>query len=175
MSNAVSDVNQWYAVHVRHRNEFKISEYFREIFGFHSIVPSHKIWKWKKGVKNVGIKPILCNYVFLKLNIKDFNWGQVFTNHGVYDFVRKGGRPAAIPNEQIECLEKLGVSDKPVHELGHIKFNKNDRVVVVGGALKGAVGNYIGNGSDSGRFIVCLDLFQRALSTELEAEMVQPF
>lgn len=165
----------WYAVSVRHQNEFKISEIFREKLGLETRVPSQKVWKKKNGKKIVYTRPLLSTYVFMLANLKAINWRLLFSPNGVFGIVRKGSVPAPIPEEQIRCLEKLGESEKPVYECDLSKLKQYDKVEVINGPLMGAVGNFIKINKKTGRFVVVLDLFKRALETELEIDFVKPY
>lgn len=167
--------SSWYAVQVRSQSEFKILRTFREKLGLNARIPARKVWKRKNGQKFFIEKPLLTTYVFVCANLKRINWRLLFSPSGVFGIVRQGGVPAPIPEEQIFSLEKLCESDFPVYEIDYQKLGMDDRVEVVDGPLRGAVGNFLKHDNKTGRFVVALDLFRRTLVTELEADLVRPF
>lgn len=167
--------SRWYAVKVRARNEFRVSKVFQNNLNLTTIVPCHKIWKRKKGVKIAHTRPLLSNYVFIRANLGQMNWKLFFSSGGVFGIVRNVAGPAAIPDDQVKLIERLGVANEPVYEVPLSAFILHQKVEVIDGPLKGAIGHFIEISKKTGRFIVCLDLFKRALVTELEVDLVRPF
>lgn len=165
----------WYAVYVRPQNELKISRIFRDKLGIETNVPMQKVWKRSNGKKIIRIRPLLSNYVFILTNIKTIDRRLLLSPNGVFGVVQSGGIPAPIPDEQIYSMEKLSEVDRPVYEVDYAKLNVNDKVEVVDGPLKGAVGSFFKINEKTGRFVVCLDLFKRTMITELETDFVRPY
>lgn len=165
----------WYAVFVRPQNELKISQIFHDKFGIETSVPMQRVWKRSNGKRVIKTRPLLSTYVFILTNIKTLDRRLLFSPNGVFGVVQSGGKPAAIPGEQIHSLEKLSEIEKPVYEVDYAKLNVNDRVEVVDGPLKGAIGRFFEINEKTGRFVVCLDLFKRALVTEVETDLVRPY
>lgn len=175
MSNLESPGCSWYALQVRHQNEFKLSRIFFEKFGIKTLVPAQRVWKRRFGRKIVHTRPLIASYVFMMANLDALNKRLLYSLSGVFGMVCQGGVPAEIPYQQIQCLEKMSQSDKPVYEIELSKLKLNDRVEVIDGPLKGAVGNFIKIDNKTGQFVLSLDLFKRVLLTELEAEFVRPY
>lgn len=166
--------NSWYAVRVRPKNEFRVSELLRQKIGIKSRVPSQKVWKLKNGEKIVKTRPLLASYVFILSDLGKIDWKQFYSIGGILGFVKSGKKPASIPETQLNDIEKFVLSESPVHEIDYSKLNNGDRVEVVEGPLKGAVGNYLKLSEKTGKFVVRLDLFKRALVTELSEGFVRP-
>ena len=176
MSEVPLDANdlKWYAVKVRSKNELKVSKIFSERLGIKTSVPCQKVWKRADGLKKVSVRPLLSTYVLFFANIDNINWRLFFSPPGVFGVVRQNGVPAEIPVDQIESLMTLASSDEPIYDIPYAELTSNQRVEVVRGPLVGAVGHFIKVSKDAGRFIVSLDLFKRALVTELDADLVRP-
>lgn len=176
MSN-VTDCNStdWYALYVRHQHEYKISRLLRERLGIESLVPSRKIWKKKGGRVEVFKKPLLGAYVFYRKNLEAIDWRLLYTIQGIISPVRFGGAPAAIPDEQVTSVEKLGDSGAMIHEMEHRKLKPSDRVEVIDGPLKGAIGYFLQTNIDTGNFMVSVDLFQRSLVTEVDPGYIRAY
>jgi transcription antitermination factor NusG len=108
-------------------------------------------------------------------NLNQINWKLFFAAGGVFGIVRDNSGPVPIPVDQMASFEKLGLATEPVYEIPLSAYKPNTRVEVIGGPLCGALGNFIGKSKKTGQFIVCLDLFKRALVTELEADLIKPY
>lgn len=164
----------WYVAYVRHQNEYKIAKLFRKLFGINVCVPSRKIWRKRNKHVEVIARPLLKTYVFFQVEMEDKKWTKIFMVDGVIDVVRLMGKPAAIPEGQIATLKKLGNSGQIVHEIEYTKLKSYDMVKVAHGPMKGAQGYFIKSDESTGKFIVKLDLFQRALETEVDARFIRP-
>ena len=175
VSNLRAEGCNWYAVRVRNRSEQNLSLIFREKLGLQSKVPLQKTYKLHNGIKVINLRPILATYVFILTNLKMLNWRMLFSPSGVFNLVSCNGRPAAIPDEQISILEKLGQSERHVYEVEYGRLQPADRVEVIDGPLKGALGNFIKTNDRTGRFVLSLDIFRRTLITELEADFIKPY
>lgn len=165
----------WYALRVRHQNEFSVSDFFRKRFGIQANVPAREVWKRKNGLKVAVAKPLLSTYVFIEAKWEAIEAKIMFSHKGVLGFVRNNGNLAVIPNEQVQTLERLTSSKAPVYELPYSKLKEGERVHVVAGPLAGAIGNFVRISPKTGRLIVSLDLFKRTLVTELESDLLAPY
>ncbi|MGK7344532.1 MAG: transcription termination/antitermination protein NusG [Candidatus Nitrospinota bacterium M3_3B_026] len=164
----------WFALYVRYQNEHKIASYIREKLGMDSRVPSRKLWRRRNGRMEFVSKPLLETYVFIRAGRETDDWRRVYRAGGVIDIVRQGRAPAAVPESQIESLERLCDSGLPIHEAEYKRFRAGGLVEVVDGPLRGAVGRFLGSDERTGRFVVNIDLFNRALQTEVDARSVRP-
>ncbi|MBI5815576.1 MAG: hypothetical protein HZB29_08190 [Nitrospinae bacterium] len=164
----------WYAVYVRHQSEYKISSVIRDKLGIESLVPSLTLWKKRGNRESVITKPVFGSYVFIKTNLRAINLRLLYSINGIFDLVRQGGAPAPIAEKEIESVNVMLASGAHLHEMEFSRRLKPyDRVEVTGGPLAGAVGYFMRTNIKSGRFVVSLDLFNRALVTELEADLVK--
>lgn len=165
----------WYALFVKTQNEFAVSRILSGKFDIQALVPARKVWKkYKRGVQVVN-KPLFSSYVFVKLDLAERSWRNIYRINSVFDFVRQGGGPAAIPEEQVLNSLKIGESGNPVHEMEYLKgLRPHDRVEVVEGPLTGSIGHFIEASKEIGKFVISVDLFHRSLMTELEAKSVRP-
>ena len=176
MSTSGLELGQdWYAVRVRPKNELRVSKLFREKFGICSRVPCQKVWKIRDGARIERVRPLLSTYVFILSDLEKINWRLFYSVEGILGFVIFLGKPASVPQQQLVDIEKLGMSDAPVHEIDYSKLTSGDRVEVIEGPLKGAVGNYQKLNGKNGKFVVKLDLFKRTLVTEMAEGFIRPF
>jgi len=173
---SISDNDKcWYAIRVRTNNEHRVSSLLKDKLEIISEVPSQTVWKYRNGRKITATKPLLSTYVFVYLDIKKFCMKTFFSIGNIFGFVSNHGKPAPIPDRDISALKRLSVSDKPVYEYSYNKLIHGEKVVVVGGPLRGAIGTIIEIDQHKGQFVVALDFFKRALVTELEFGVIQAF
>lgn len=175
MDASVNNGLGWYALRVRPQNEFSVSDFFRKRFGIQANVPSREVWKRRNGLKVAVTKPLLSTYVFVEAKWEAIENKIMFSHKGVLGFIRNNGNLAVIPHEQVQAIEKLTRSSAPVYDLPYSQLTVGERVHVVAGPLAGAVGQFVRISAKTGRFIVSLDLFKRALVTELESDLLEPY
>lgn len=170
----IKDCFHWYSARVMHQNEFRVSEFFQKELGLKSIVPRQRVLKRKNGIIHSFIRPLLSNYVFFLAKYNKIHWPLFYSPKGVMGVVCFKGRPATIPEEQVLSLDKVCKSDEPAYEIDYKKLKRDERIEVVDGPLKGAIGNYIKTSDKKGKFLVSIDLFKRTMITELEVGFFQP-
>jgi len=94
----------WYALYTRPRHEKKVFEQLTEK-GVESFLPVvERMRQWKDRKKKVQI-PLFNSYVFVKIDLKD-RYTSLQT-YGVVRLISFGGKPAAIPDWQIEQLQRV--------------------------------------------------------------------
>lgn len=177
MSN-ISDVEfpRWYALNVRYQSEYRIADILKQKIGIEVAVPSRPVWSGRAGKRISRMRPLLDTYVFIQANLARIELKRLYSVSGVVDFVRSHStrKPASIPGEQIDALVLMAEAEIPVHEIEYrSKLKENDEVDVVGGPLVGSVGRFLRADSVSGRFVVLLDLFNRALVADVDARHVR--
>lgn len=163
----------WYALFVRSQNEISISKLLMEKGGIKTLVPKRKVWKKVGGKIKILEKPAFSSYVFIHLDISRIKWRNIFNINGIFDFVRLGGCPVAIPDEQIKSVEILLSSGGLVHEVEHKRLKSHDRVEVIDGPLRGATGSFIRSDLNSGNLVVNIDMFERSLTTQVDSQLVR--
>ena len=95
---------EWYALYTRPRHEKKVHDQLVEK-GIVSFLPLIKtVRQWKDRKKKVEM-PLFTSYVFVKIDLK-FRYDALQT-HGVVRMVSFSGKPASIPDWQIEQLRQV--------------------------------------------------------------------
>lgn len=172
---SIANEFKWYALFVKTKNEFSVSNLLNQKLNIKTLVPSKRIWKKRDKEIKIIEKPLFNSYVFVNLNLWDKAWRKIYLCTSVFDIVRLSGQPASIPEDQVLSAAKVCESERPVHEMEHnSNLKPQDRVEVIDGPLYGAFGHFIKANKELGMFIVQVDLFQRSLVTELEASAVRP-
>ena len=143
---------RWYAVYTFPRAEKQVADRLNEaaIEVFLPLQKTYRVWSDRKKLVE---KPLLTSYVFVKVHARHFP--RVYTDNGVVKFVSFEGRPAPIPQEQIDNLRLIVNSDAEI-EVSREDFALGDRVEVVHGSLVGLKGELIKIGRTN-RVIIRVD------------------
>jgi len=125
---------RWYAVYTKSRTEKKV----KEEFGFKNIecyLPIHKqLRQWSDRKKWVE-KPLISGYIFVRIPYKDHL--RVLQTDGVVSFVRFDGKPATIPDSQIENLKKILRESEIRLEVTREDLTIGEKVRIAAGPLLG--------------------------------------
>lgn len=143
---------KWYAVYTKPRAEKLVFSRLVEE-GVEAFLPLQKTFRKWSDRKKLVEKPLLSSYIFVKVVPVDFP--KVYKTIGVVKFVVFEGKPASIPQKQIDNLRLLINSDAEI-EVTSVKFEKGDNVEVVNGSMVGLTGELIKVGGKK-RVIVRID------------------
>jgi len=159
---------RWYALSVRHQHEqaVRAALVFR---GFDVVAPTYRARRrWSDRVKEVDL-PLFSGYVFCR-----FPFAQrvrVMDAPGVARVVEFGGAPAEISDAEIEAIQAVAASKLPVRPWPYLKLG--DRVRIEHGPLRGLKGILLREEvREQWRLVIGVEMLQRSLAVELEAEMV---
>ena len=147
---------KWYAIYTNPRAEKQVNERLVEA-GIETFLPLHKTYRRWSDRKKLIEKPLLSSYVFVKVVPVDFP--KVYTTQGVVRFVSFEGKPAWIPQNQIDNLRLIVNSDADI-EISSEKFAPGDNVEVINGSLIGLIGELIKTGGKN-RVIVRIDKLEQ--------------
>ncbi|HPR32621.1 MAG TPA: UpxY family transcription antiterminator [Prolixibacteraceae bacterium] len=132
-----SNSKAWYAVYTKSRAEKKVQLEF-DYQGIEAYLPlQRKLRQWSDRKKWVEV-PLISGYIFVHISRKEYE--SVLKTQGVVSYVRFEGKPAVIPDEQIEWIKRmLRQSDIPV-QLHRETFTVGDQIQVIAGPLIGIRG-----------------------------------
>jgi transcription antitermination factor NusG len=150
--------DKWYALYTHPRAEKQVYQRLIEksVVTFLPLQKTYRMWSDRKKLVE---KPLLSSYIFVKTRSKHFP--EVYKTQGVVKLVTFEGRPASIPQKQIDNLRLLINSDEEI-EVSSEKFAQGDNVEVVSGSLVGLTGELIRIGSKN-RVIVRIDRLDQNL------------
>ena len=160
---------EWFAVRTRARHEVTVSRQLvsKDVEGF---LPTFPKWsRWKDRKKRIDW-PLFPGYCFVHIDLRDSL--PVLKCSGVVGLVSFEGRPAPIPDLQIESVRTLIASHLPYDPCPLVR--EGDRVEVVHGPLKGVVGRLVRKGSHA-RLVLSVDLIGQGVSVEVDAADVRPY
>ncbi|MBI5219573.1 MAG: UpxY family transcription antiterminator [Bacteroidia bacterium] len=130
---------RWYAVYTKSRFEKKVLQYLKEK-GIEVYVPLEKrLRQWSDRKKWVE-EPLIRCYAFVRIIWKDYR--EVLNTHGVVRFVYFLGKPAPIPDDQIQTMKDI-IENKIDVEVSSEFFKPGVPVEIIYGPLKGRKGEFI--------------------------------
>ena len=152
VKQVIGSDKKWYALYVQPRKEKVVD---RELTkrGYESYLPLRKeLHQWKDRKKMVEC-PLFNSYVFVRI-FENQQW-DVLQVPGAGRFVWFGGRPAAVPDYQIESV-KILLERSVDFDLENEYIEKGDLVRIEGGNFAGLTGmvKYCDNGP---KFVVAID------------------
>ena len=149
----------WYAVYTRSRSEKRLMELL-SAKGIEAYVPLHKVVRQWSDRKKVVEEPLIRSYCFVKVESPDYY--EVLNTPGAVRYVWFSGRPATIPERQINILKSITNSVVETESLPDT-FRPGARVRVNGGPLKGLTGELV-TISNKKKVILRLDQLQQVIS-----------
>jgi len=130
---------EWYAIYTKARNEKKVHERLLEQ-GVESYLPLVKtLRQWSDRKKWVEV-PLLSSYVFVK--VPQHQLREVIQVDGAAKYISFEGKPAAIPDKQIDNLRLLVNGEADIEVTGE-RLSPGDPVEVTTGSLRGLTGELI--------------------------------
>jgi transcription termination/antitermination protein NusG len=156
-----SDKLRWYAVYTAPRAEKKVSERFSEAGIEHYLALQKVKRRWSDRVKEVLV-PVVNGYIFVRISATDFI--KVTNIYGAIAFVREGGQPVPIPDNQMDNLRLMvECSDEPV-EFSMENFERGESISINKGPLQGMIGELI-EVKGKHKVLVRLERFGSAVTT----------
>jgi len=130
---------KWYALYTKPRWEKKVAEDLtqRKIENY---CPINKVVRQWSDRKKIVLEPLFTSYVFVKTTDKMFS--EIRSVRGVINLVYWLSKPAAIRNEEIDCIKNF-LRDYDNVKLEKIQIHINDTVRVMNGLLMEYEGNVI--------------------------------
>jgi transcription antitermination factor NusG len=159
----------WYAVWTRSRHEAAVFLQLQEK-GIEAFLPTVTRWsRWKDRRKRIDW-PLFPGYCFTRIDPEDSL--AVLKCSGVVTLVSCEGRPAAIPDREINSIRTLVESQLRFDPCPLIR--EGDLVEVAWGPLKGVVGRLVRKGANA-RLVLSVDLIGQGVSVQVDAADVRPY
>jgi transcription antitermination factor NusG len=159
---------EWWAVYTRHQHEKNVAENFSRN-GLEVFLPLYSVVRqWKDRKKHLSL-PLFPCYVFLRGESE--RRVQVLSTPGVHSIVMIAGRPAPIPEVEIEAIRRA--VESPLGIEPHPFLRRGDWVRIKSGPLADIEGILIRRKS-SYRLILSAELLQKSIAVEVDAFSVEP-
>ena len=165
-----ADLAGWFAVWTKSRHE-QIVRTQLEQKAIEAFLPTVTRWsRWKDRKKKVDW-PLFPGYCFAQFDPDDVL--PVLKCSGVVNIVSVEGRPAAIPEYELESIRLLVGSDLQFDPCPLIR--EGMMVEVVHGPLRGVVGRLLRKDVRKASLVLSVDLIGQAVSVEVDAADVKPY
>jgi transcriptional antiterminator RfaH len=161
-------IPHWYAVFTKPRSEAQATEQLQnqQYVGF---FPKIRVLKRRAGQVKTLEEAMFPRYVFVRLTPGADNFAPIRSTRGVIDLVRFGGRPAYLPDDFIENLQRCCTD-------GAIDFTDDglspgEQIEVAHGPFEGAIGSLAKIKAED-RVIVLLNVMGRQTQVDLPRDSV---
>jgi len=165
------ELDHWYTLYTRSRHEKQVAEFLQRQ-RVETFLPLRRTWSSRQDRKVTIQVPALPGYLFVRCTLYAETRALIKRASGVLRLVEHAGRPAAIPNNQIQSLRSALAAS--FNAEGHPFLRVGDRVRVVRGPMLGAEGFLVRVSENRHRLVIAVDYVNQALSVEIDAHCVEP-
>jgi len=161
-------VERWYATYTNPRHEKSVAQQMqlRQIDCFLPLYRSVRRWKDRRKELNL---PLFPGYVFVRIPLVERL--RVLTLPGVVRIVTFQGRPAPLPDSEVEALQQG--FQKNVWLRPHPFLRAGQRVQVRNGPMAGVEGILVRR-KDKIRIVLSIELLMRSVAVEVDEADVEP-
>jgi transcription termination/antitermination protein NusG len=165
-----SSESHWFAIWTRSRHEQLVREQL-ERKRFEAFLPTIQRWsRWKDRKKRVDW-PLFPGYCFARFDPADTL--PILKCMGVVNIVSFEGKPAAIPEIELDSIRLLVASELQFDPCPLI--HEGMMVEVVHGPLRGVVGRLVRKDAPRARLVLSVNLIGQAVSVEVDAADVKVY
>lgn len=168
LPNLAENDARWFAIYTHSRHEKSVAKQFAERH-LESFLPLYrKVHQWAKQSRVTLDLPLFPNYVFAHFAAQ--RRAAVLAVPGVLGIVGHGHISSALPDAEIEALRSGLV---PGRIEPHPYLMVGERVRIRAGSMEGLEGILVRK-KNGLRVVLTLDLIQRSVAVEVDAEDVEP-
>lgn len=160
----------WYALYTKSHYEQKVYQGLTDK-SIEAFLPRIETLSRRKDRRKIISLPLFPGYVFFRIPWDLKIYWEVLKTNGVVRTLTREGTPIPIPEEEILSVRIALDSLLPLFPHPFVK--EGDRVVIEGGPLKGAQGVFLSREGKMGKFIVGIELLNRAVAVEIEPEFIR--
>jgi transcription antitermination factor NusG len=161
---------EWFAIWTRSRHEQVVREQLEQK-NVQAFLPTVTRWsRWKDRKKKIDW-PLFPGYCFARFD--PAHSLPILKCTGVVNIVSVEGKPAAIPEVELDSIRLLVGSELQYDPCPHVR--EGLMVEVVHGPLRGVVGRLLRKDLSRARLVLSVDLIGQAVSVEVDAADVRPY
>ena len=159
---------KWIAVRSKPRSEKIVSIELskKNIESFLPVVKKRQQWSDRK--KWVEF-PLFPSYVFAKIELKDSIY--ILNTHGVSTIVKFGDRVITIDDKVVNSIKLALKGEYHLHPMKY--FTIGDRVSVIDGPMKGAIGIVETKHKNENRLVIKIEALQQAITVHINSEYLE--
>ena len=158
----------WYAVYTRSRSEKRLMELLTAK-NIEAYVPLRRVLHQWSDRKKLLEEPIIRSYCFVKVSGEEYH--DVLNTPGAVRYVWFGGRPAVIPEHQINSMKIIAGANIGVECIPD-NFQPGIQVRVSGGPLTGLTGELVSI-SNKQRVLIRIDQLRQVLTLSISPMMLE--
>jgi transcription elongation factor/antiterminator RfaH len=161
----------WYATYTRSKHEQKVNDRL-EKKNIETFLPLIERWSRRKDRRKKILLPLFPGYLFIRAEMDARTHLEILKTDSVVRILCYDGKPAPIPDEQIDAIQiliKNGMAVSP-----HPYLREGMKVRVVNGPLNGLEGILIKAKPNKHRLVLSVDLIQESVSVEIDELDVEP-
>ncbi len=158
----------WYALKTKPRAEKKVNERLQEINITTYLPLTKELRQWSDRKKWVE-EPLFRGYILVWTTPNEFI--KSLEQDGAVSFVRFGGKPAVISEEQVDMISKI-LNNELRYEVTNETFAEGDKVEVISGPLKGTKGEWV-KYKTKYNVAVHIHQLQRTITVEVPAAFIK--
>jgi transcriptional antiterminator RfaH len=163
-------MEHWYAVYTKPRSEKKLAMRLNQK-SIEAYLPLRKTLKQWSDRKKLVEEPMISSYVFVKVNPE--NYFEVLNTPGAVKFIWFSGKPAIIPEKQIQNLKLLTGANIDI-ETASNDLPKGTHVRVVTGPLVGLTGELV-SFAGKHKVLIRIDHLDKVLLVTVSPNNLEPF
>ena len=159
---------KWIAVRSKPRSEKIVSIELskKNIESFLPIVKKRQQWSDRK--KWVEF-PLFPSYLFAKIELKDSIY--ILNTHGVSTIVKFGDTVITIDDKVVNSIKLALKGEYDLHPMKY--FTIGDRVSVIDGPMKGAIGIVDNKYKNENRLVIKIEALQQAITVHINSEYLE--
>lgn len=160
----------WFAVWTRNQYEPRVCEQLRRK-QFEVFLPTVSVPSRRRDKRVTLDLPLFPGYLFLRFAPSRTRWVSVASTDGVVRVLGDDWEaPQPVPERDVEAVRRL-VTCEGVHAMPWLHVG--ERVRIVAGALQGLEGEVRARCRGRATFVVNVDLLQRSIGVELDADLLE--
>ena len=168
----MTEDHPWYAVYTKSRYEKKLAEKLNEK-GIEAYVPLKKVVRQWSDRKKLVAEPLIRSYCFVRPQPGPRQYDEVLDTDGAVRFIWFSGKPAPIPNKQIDILKVITGADVEV-DVAPGMFHKGTSVRINAGPLAGVSGELI-EIAGRHRVLIRIDHLDQILTISISPLLIEPY
>ena len=163
---ALQEETQWFALQVDVKKAAMTTAHLQHK-GYETFTPCYTfVRRWCDRKRNAEL-PLFPGYMFARLDPR--NRLPVLVTPGVYGIVSCGKQPVPLADSEITSLKEVMQSGLPFGPWAFLA--KGEKVTITRGALAGLTGIVV-EVKKTLRVVLCIDLIQRAVAVEVDADLL---
>jgi len=171
-ANRPTETAQWFALWTHSHCEQLVEEHLIAK-GFHTFLPTMRVWSRRGGVRHLIRVPMFPGYLFLRHAMDKGSYIEIVRARGLAQIL--GGRwdrLAAVGDSDIEAIQRVLRAEVPV--LPHPYLREGQRVRITHGPLANVEGILLHINPNKGHLVLSVELLQRSVAVEVDCTQITP-